>query len=403
MPRGTKTTIIGLIGATLISGSALAGGFSRGTADTDILFEEGGFNLRAGVLYVAPQRGYETIAGAPATDGNYTDSYIIPSVAAKFDLTEDLRCAGTYTQPFGADVTYGDQAILAGITAASADGATPPSGTAYSRFITNEKGLSCGYKFQMGRGNVWVMAGGFLESIVYDEGSILATPSLVPASLYLTENDVPGYRLGLAYEIPEIALRVQGIYRSEVSHNLTGTFYVNGGVANANAFGSATMPQSFELKAQSGIAPGWLAFGSVKWTDWSVLQTLDYFTTSAQSKDFFFKDGWTFSGGVGHRFNDMVSGTVSLTWDKGVSTTEDVNKDTYTLAGGLAVKSNETAELRIGGAVSYLQGGSVQQAANCNGGGGGGGDCGEGVGAKFGYTVGNDWSYALGASYNLKF
>ena len=48
--------------ATLAAvGTARAGGFHRGTADTDLIFEEGNFNMRAGVTIVMPQRGYETL------------------------------------------------------------------------------------------------------------------------------------------------------------------------------------------------------------------------------------------------------------------------------------------------------------------------------------------------------
>lgn len=406
MLKGTKTFLCGLAFATALTGSATAGGFSRGTADTDILFEDGNFTMRAGALYVAPKRGYEsvTIAGVPTTgtDGSYTDSYFVPSFAIKLNLTESARCAGTYTQPFGADSTYGAQAITAGITADFLDGAAQPSGTAYTNFSTEEFGLTCGYRFKAGRGNVWVFGGGFLESISYNEGNRVGAVAGPVAALSLSESDVPGYRLGVAYEIPEIALRVQGIYRSQVEHNLTGNFAVTGfGVLNPASTGAATMPQSFELKAQSGIAPGWLAFGSIKWTDWSVLQTLNYVTTTARQKDFFYKDGWTFSAGLGHKFNDMVSGSVSLTYDKGVSTTEDVNKDTYTLATGVSLTGDNGGELRLGGAISYLQGGSVSQAASC--GDGAGTVCGTGTGAAFANTIGGDWSYALGASYKVSF
>lgn len=385
----------------------MAGGFSRGTADTDILYEDGEFAIRSGVSYVAPQRGYETVTiggtSVAGTDSDYTDAYTVPSFAMKLNLTEDLRCAGTYTQPFGADTTYGDQAIQAGIAAEFADGALNPSGTAYTHFSTDELGLTCGYRFQAGPGNIWILGGGFLESISYEEGSRIGAPNGPIGALSLTEDGVPGYRLGLAYEIPEIALRVQGIYRSQVEHDLTGTFSITGlGVVNPAAIGSATMPQSFELKAQTGIAPSWLAFGSVKWTDWSVLQTLKYTTLplSNNEKDFFYEDGWTVSGGIGHQFTDALSGSVSLTWDKGVATTEDVNEDIFTLATGIALSGETGGQLRIGGAISYLQGGSVTQAATCDG---GGDDCGSGEGGTFAYTVGDDWSFALGASFNVKF
>ncbi len=342
-----------------------------------------------------------------STDGNYLDSYMVPGVAIKLNLADNVRCAGTYTQPFGANATYGPQAINAGIWADALDGAGQPSGTAYTKFSTDEFGLTCGYKFSAGKGNLWLLGGGFLESISYNEGNRIGSP-LVPVSslpigaLSLSEGMVPGYRVGAAYEIPEIALRVQAMYRSQVEHNLTGTFSVTGfGVLNPASVGSATMPQSFEVKAQSGIAPTWLAFGSVKWTDWSVLQTLNYTTTTARQKDFFYKDGWTVTGGIGHSFTDHLSGLVSLTWDSGVSTTEDVNNDTFTLATGVSLKGDNGGEFRVGGAVSYLQGGSVAQAATCLD--GPGTICGSGVGAAYANSVGNDWSFALGASFNINF
>ena len=110
-------TYLAATAATL--GSAYAGGYSRGTADTDLIFEEGNFNMRSGVTVVMPKRGYATISMSPgsclpthSTDGDYCQTYAIPSAAIKFNLTDDLRCAGTYTQSFGADSEFGPQAFM---------------------------------------------------------------------------------------------------------------------------------------------------------------------------------------------------------------------------------------------------------------------------------------------------
>ena len=75
--------------------------------------------------------------------------------------------------------------------------------------------------------------------------------------------------------------------------------------------------------------PGWLVFGSVKWTDWSQIQFIPFCpvgmspcapgSTAINTLDLFYRDGWTVSGGVGHKFNDQWSGAVSLTWDRGTS------------------------------------------------------------------------------------
>ena len=121
-----------------------------------------------------------------------------------------------------------------------------------------------------------------------------------------------GWRAGVAYEIPEYAFRASLVYNSEVNLNdISGTLnlsQVNGRILNV--YGAQKMPDSLELKVQSGIAPDWLAFGSVKWTDWSQLQTIPFCVvgvpvcngaTQITSLELGYRDGWTISGGVGHK------------------------------------------------------------------------------------------------------
>lgn len=249
-----------------------------------------------------------------------------------------------------------------------------------------------------------------MEDISYSEQTFISGVGAANfTTLELKESYTPGYRLGAAYEIPDIALRVQAMYRSGVKHNLNGAFAAPAGLllggnpvlSNSNAVGSATLPQSFEIKAQSGVAPGWLVFGSVKWTDWSAFDVLTYTSAlgfPANRKEFYYKDGWTYSLGVGHKFNEKISGSLSLTYDTGVSTTEDVNKDTITLASGLQVTLSEMVKLSFGGAISHLEGGAVQVAATCPG-----VTCDSGPGNKFAYTVGDDWAYTIGANLLVKF
>ena len=99
---GISVLVTGIAGAVALAGAAQAGGFSRGTADTDILFESGKFAMRIGAVHVTPQRGYDTItfpnipplygpaAGqtVAGTDGDFIDSYTVPSSAFK---TADRR------------------------------------------------------------------------------------------------------------------------------------------------------------------------------------------------------------------------------------------------------------------------------------------------------------------------
>lgn len=375
-----------------IVGSASAGGFSRGSADTDILYEDGNFVMRTGVTYVSPKRKYSSFDAEPALVGtSYTDDYVIPSAAIKFNLGDNFRCAGTLVDNNGGSATY----------------AVPkPSGKLVEDFTTNEKAVTCGVKFQAGPGNVWVLGGGFTEDFNYNRINEYAVgPYTLPKAVLDLQGQKFGYRIGLAYEIPEIALRGQVMYRSGTNYGADGKLNVPtavalgaeaqylgklaaaayakgdmdayaqfagqaqakglealgaaaaGSMSEFAATGTGNLPQSVEVKLQSGIAPGWLAFGSAKWTDWSIQKELLVTTENPYvgSADIYnWKDGWTLTGGVGHVFNDNVSGALSVTWDQGVTTGWDLSSDTYTFAAGGVLKDSWGGELRGGVGATYL-------------------------------------------------
>jgi len=370
MLRGTRTTIIGLIGATLISSSAIAGGYSRGSANLDPLFDTGN-SVTTSAAVVAPNRSFDTINGTPAgafgpspvgtyADEKFSETYYFGAATAAIGLTEDLRCAGTYSQPFGANADYGWSKLVSGIGT-----------TTSSELSSHEFGATCAYGMDAGKGRFHFVGGVFYESINYDEARAFGYDSFATGSqgadISMSDGGV-GYRAGVAYTIPEIALKASLIYRSEVSHTLTGLVRSVSIGGPVSSFADASLPQSVKLSVQSGIAPGWLAFGSVEWTDWSVLQQVQVYSDPGTlavgpvalpgvTVDAFFRDGWTVSGGVGHAFNDKFSGSLSLTWDRGVSPGQYVSgfSDTWTVAVGGAYNPSEKLSIRGGVSFSSLQ------------------------------------------------
>ncbi|WP_260855298.1 hypothetical protein [Mesorhizobium amorphae] len=80
----TTLRIKALLGAGCMSlamiGSANAGGFSRGSADTDILFEQGNFNMRSSVTYVTPTRKFNKNGNPKLVGTDYAEDYVIPSL-----------------------------------------------------------------------------------------------------------------------------------------------------------------------------------------------------------------------------------------------------------------------------------------------------------------------------------
>ncbi|MET3659714.1 outer membrane protein transport protein [Aquamicrobium ahrensii] len=378
-----KKGFAALAGATALSllgaAAADAGGFNRGAADTDILFEQGNFNARTSITVVSPER--KIISGPSNVGHDYADTYVMPSLAAKFRISDNLSCAGTIANAYGAASSFDSPRL----TVPSVPGA---QGKLEETFTVMEYGATCAVGFDLQKGRVSFLGGAFVEDFDYDltVGAInpLAPDGFVTALTSELSGTAWGWRAGVAYEIPEIALRGQLLYRSGTKIEADG--YGNLLGTRLGAGGEGKLPQSVEAKFQTGIAPGWLAYGSVKWTDWSVNKTLtlDVGNGALQTQnEYYWRDGWTVMGGIGHSFTDKISGTAFLMWDRGVSTGHDLYGDVVTLGTGLIMKDQFGGELRLGGGVSHV--GSVKETKTT------------GL-----YAVGNGWSFSGLAGYSMK-
>ena len=394
------------MGVALSAGHAFAGGLERGGYNIDLLFDPSDYAADASVTYVMPQReldnvvdingangfGSNGIGGGRTDSVEDTESYFVPRVGFKAGFADRVDCLAQYSQPWGAHSNPG----------ADWRGANSNIET----FIESHSAdFTCSYKFAVGPGQFRIIGGGyyqdisgFKERLVFPAGA----PGIVGTGVGRLdlEADGWGYRVGAAYEMPEIALRASLVYNSEVElDDITGTLdlsQVNG--ATIPVFGQAEMPQSVELKLQSGVAPGWLVFGGVKWVDWSVLQSLPFCPeatralaactsgglTEATSLDLLYRDGWTISAGVGHQFTETVSGAISLAWDRGTSTTVGTQSDTWTVSGGVSYAPSEMVELRFGGAVGILTSGSSAD-------------------EEITYDYGNDFVGAIQAAAKIRF
>lgn len=367
--RGMGFTALSLV---LMAGAAQANGFSRGTADTDILYEPGNFNMRAGVTIVAPSQKTSSspvLGGDDLSGKDYLGSYVIPSAAIKVGITDQLSCAITYTDSFGANSDFGD--LNKSVT-----------GIRNEEFVVNEFGGTCAYFVPVGSGRLAVLGGAFIERFDYNLDANPVPLGGLDYNVQL-EGNAYGWRAGIGYEIPDIAFRAQLLYKSGTTHEPDGTYSVTGLVPMAPASGSGELPQTVELRVQSGIAPGWLAFGSVLWTDWSVNETLSVNALTSSENEYYWRDGWTVTGGIGHVFNDRMSGAVSLQWDRGVSTGYDLRTDKWVLGAGVSLKDDLGGELRLGAAAAYLASGEVTK------------------GIDTGWAVDSGWAGILSAAYKV--
>jgi long-chain fatty acid transport protein len=399
------------------AGAAVAGGLERGGYNIDLLFDQARFAAETAVVYVMPQRELDNVVdvdrrsvleggdgdlGDRASDGiRDTENYLVPRIGLKAAFGEHLDCLVDYSQPWGAHTYPGPDWAGA-------------NSNIQTRIDSDGFGATCSYKAELGRGQVRLIGGAFYQEVHgFKEqlAALLPSPALGTGIGRLElGGEGFGWRIGGAYELPEIALRASLVYNSQVElDRVSGTLDLTElspllnpgnpilGVVTP-VFGSAAMPQSVELKLQSGIAPGWLAFGSVKWVDWSVLQIVPFCPVSTEgiipceaggptevtSIELLYRDGWTLTGGIGHSFGAFWSGALSLSWDRGTATTVGTQSDTWTLVAGAAYEPSPDFELRLGGALGIMTSGSSRD-------------------ENVAYTYANDFVGAVSAAARFRF
>ncbi|MBZ9760259.1 OmpP1/FadL family transporter [Mesorhizobium sp. CA8] len=394
---------IALMGAAMHP--AHAGGLERGGYDIDLLFDPAPVATEAEATYVMPERKYKNARGpagfnflSSTADG--AEPYWVPRIGVKAQVVQGIDCMVDYSQPWGAHTAPG----------ASWNGAFSNVETDIK---SNNYAGTCSYKFDAGKGQLRFIGGVFYQDISGFKESLIGFNPLTgtgPIGRVDLNASGWGWRTGIAYEIPEIALRASLVYNSQVkldniSGTLTAPIFPTG---SAPIYGSTQyMPDSVELKLQSGVAPGWLAFGSIKWVNWSVLQSVPICIVGTPSQfcvtngpgertslDLMYRDGWTVSGGVGHKFNDQWSAAAQLTWDRGTSHGYGAQTDTWTLGGGVAYTPQPNIEVRLAGAIGVLTSGHSGILIGEND---------KIVGADASYDFGNDLITAISGGIKIKF
>lgn len=162
----------------------------------------------------------------------------------------------------------------------------------------------------------------------------------------IDKNGAWGWLAGIAFQIPEIALKASLTYRSEIDHKVNAQESIptlpalallgpQGGAAAAAIAGSSgstdiTTPQSVNLDLQSGIMADTVAFANIRWVNWKefAIQPHKFGLVSnavgglvGQPDGFdlvsYSDDQWSVNAGVGRKVNDKWAGSVSVGWDSG--------------------------------------------------------------------------------------
>ena len=280
---------------------ALAGGIDRSGQSIAVIFEPGTYvELSFGQVMPSVSGVGTVFSGTPGADsGNMTADYTQLGLAYKTELTDGLDMALIFDQPFGADVSYPASAYFA--TGSVADLDTSAITALLNYRTASNFSVHGGLRVQSfsAEATVFPLLLGYTVSGAMDQGF--------------------GYLIGVAFEKPEIALRVALTYNSAIEHSLA-TTETSDALGGPNA--STTVintPQSVNLEFKTGIAADTLLFGSVRWVEWSAfdITPADYFVlTSGGSLVSYDDDRISYSLGIGRRLNDTWSVAATAGFEK---------------------------------------------------------------------------------------
>lgn len=331
--------LVGLSGVALLalSTSALAVGLDRSNQDISAIFEDGN-HLGLSFGYVMPSISGSDLAafGGSPYDG-VASSFSQLGASLKMQLNPAISAALIFDQPFGVDITYpGDPATsMLGGTSATLDSLAL---TAIARYeFTDNFSVHGGVRGEQLSADITLAGLGY--------GGLSGYNVVMEDSLGY------GYVVGAAYERPEIALRIAVTYNSAITHEFNSIESVGGVTVNPGSTTTVETPDAINLDFQTGIAEDTLLFGSVRYARYSkTLVSPDFFAAQTGGSSLTdIDDGTSYSLGVGRRFTDDFSGSISFGYEAAGESS---------LVSPLA-PSNGTRSIALGGEYQLSEGLSI--------------------------------------------
>ncbi|KXZ68227.1 OmpP1/FadL family transporter [Acinetobacter venetianus] len=308
--------------------------------------------------------------------GDMANHYYSPNAALKIQATEHFSIGLIYDQPYGADAQYTGQSNFI------ENRPLPFQGGTSVTVDTENLNLLFGYQPNQ-NWNVYV--GAVYQTL--DATVLLRGASYSAYSGYdfkTGRDEAVGWLAGVAYQIPEIALKTSLTYRAKIKHEMNA--YENHGIAgftgspvfdallnqinNAQATTEITTPQSVNLDFQTGIMENTVAFANVRWVNWkdfairpykfgaaSVLPPIVNKTGKKDGFDLvaYTDDQYSITAGVGRKVNDHWAGNVSVGWDSGAGnpvTTLGPTEGYWNV--GVGVQYSPAPNYFIAGGVKYF-------------------------------------------------
>ncbi len=377
-----KTLTTALILASLPATGVFAAALDRSGQSIAAFLQPGNY-FEAGISVLNPDVSGTTNAalGSQAT-GDMAGDYYFPSAALKLQLTDNFSFGLLYDQPFGADAEYTQSAAFTnpyqGNTKVEVN--TQNISMIFGFQPTQNWNIYAGPVYQTVKGDVSLRGAAYsvLGGVHPNLGALPAT-SLPGYDAKISEDGSVGWLAGLAYQIPEIALKASLTYRSEIDHDI----YVNETIPSLTALSSGlvtspytegkttiTTPQSVNLDFQTGIMADTVAFANLRWVNWKdfsirpnkfgqAAKLLGQNANVNQPNGFdlvaYSDDQISATVGVGRKLSEQWAGNVSVGYDTGAGNPVSTLGPTEGYwSAGVGVQFSPAANYFIAGGVKYL-------------------------------------------------
>ncbi|KIN72311.1 outer membrane protein transport protein [Sulfitobacter guttiformis] len=300
-------TVAALLASTV---SAQAVGLDRAGQRVGILFETGN-HAELTFSYTDPSisgNAYPAFGGGAT--GNVGQAFRGLSGGIKYDLNDQLSLAFIADEPYGADTLYpgSSTTTILGTTGATVD--------SYALTALANYRLDSNWSVHGGLRYQEISAGVTLGGLAFNApGTAPGTANGVNGySGTFGSDGAVGYVIGGAYEIPDIALRVAVTYNSSTSHDLATRETIRGAQISApGAITEVDTPESLNIAFQTGVAKDTLVFGSLRYARYSdTVVSPAGFSGATGNALTDLEDGFDFDIGVGRRFSEQWSGSVSV-------------------------------------------------------------------------------------------
>ncbi|SLN13249.1 outer membrane protein transport protein [Roseisalinus antarcticus] len=318
--KHTTAAIAALLTTTT---AATAGGIDRIGNNYSLLFQDGNYaELSFAAVHPTVEGSYPGALGG-GTSGDMADDFGAPSFSLRTQINDQISLSFFWNKPFGANSTYRD-GFYSGLTA---DWDSKGHAVVLKYDFNESFSVYGGARQVISRASItipdqMIRAGlGQAAAAGNAPAGVLATSAPAGTLAYSARTDSDtrvGMIAGVAYERPEIALRVALTYEQGLTHEFSTNEILPAAGLSLDSTMDVEMPDTWTLDFQTGIAPKTLLFGSVRHAEWSVweIRTTGYeqlFDDVVTSID---DDVTTYRVGVGRQVTEDLSLFARVTFEE---------------------------------------------------------------------------------------